>query len=512
MRRTIVTAFLSIAGGKVIEALVMLLVTPIIVRLLGSSAYGRYATVMAVFGLLMILVSSGINSGTRKYIAEEREDDRWKDQVFGYYFRLAAALAFVASALLLAAAQSGIVSRALGEEFAPYFYLLGVLTVASQFGEYTRRTIMGLKLEHISEPIRVMHKVTFGVSAIALTYLGFGVAGVLAGHIIASGLVILVSLYFIAQQISLRAVFTRPPDDFPKAELFSFNHLSIVYVFLLTSLYHVDVLMLEAFTTSQQVGYYKIALVVVQFLWFVPRSIQSVMIQSTSNLWAQGQVEKVTQLSSKVTRYTLTFTALLAVGLAVLAEDFVPLYAGPEFTASVLPLLLLLPGTLGFAMARPILAISHAKGDLRIMILATGAAAVLNLLLNFLLIPRFGIEGAAVATSVGYGALPLFHIWGARTMGYRPLADARLPRIALTAAVTGAVIYPIAGVIDHVFASLLIVPPVGFVVYAVFTLLTGTVDVSELFEILDGLPAPISSRAAALERRIEDGDLSLPFL
>ena len=509
MKRTFTSAFLSVVGGKFAIVFVSFLITPFLVRVLGATPYGQYATIMSVFALVMILVSSGVNAGTRKYIAEDREDDYWKSHVFGFYTRLAAILALIASGLLLGAAQAGIVDRTIGQEFAVYFYLLGMLVFASQFGEHMRRTLMGLKLEHLSEPITVMHKIVFGVSAVGLAYIGYGVAGVLAGHIIANLIKAAVSLYFINKHLSLSRVFTPSPDWFPRSDLLSFNHLSIVYVLMLTSLYHVDVLMLQMFTTSAEVGYYKIALVVVEFLWIVPRSLQAIMVQATSDLWRQGEVERITRMSSKVARYTLTFTVLLGVGLAVLAYDFVPLYAGPAYTASVVPMLLLLPGTIGFALARPILTISHAKGDLRVMIYATGLSATINIVLNLALIPQFGIEGAAIATSIGYGSLPIFHIIGARKLGYHPATDLRLGRILITGGITGAVIYPIATIIDHTLAALLIVPPIGFVVFAIVAMLIGVIAPTEVFRILQQLPAPISNRAERIERRWEE--LGLPL-
>jgi len=51
----------------------------------------------------------------------------------------------------------------------------------------------------------------------------------------------------------------------------------------------------------------------------------------------------------------------MAVGLAALADIAVPIYFGAEAEPAITPLLLLLPGALGFAIARPILAVSQGK-------------------------------------------------------------------------------------------------------------------------------------------------------
>lgn len=528
MKRTLVTAFISIAGANVAVTFLGAVMTPILVRILGPTQYGTYATVMSVFALLMIAVSSGVDSGTRKYLAEDRDEPNWHDHVFGYYFRLATVFALVASALLLAAVQIGFVDVYPGEQYAQFFFLLAIVTIMAQFREYVRRSLLGLKLEHISEPLHVIQKVFFFIFAISLAYMGYGVTGVLIGHIIADALVAVIGFLGLAGHVSFSAIFKRTPESFPRRELLSFNNLSIVYIFLLTSLYHVDVLMLQAYTTEAQVGYYKAALVLAEFLWLAPKAVQSVMIQSASELWHRDQVEQITSLASKATRYTLLLTALMAIGIAVLAAEFVPRYYGAEFEPTITPLLLLLPGTVGFAVARPILSVSHARGDMRVMILATGAAATMNVVLNVTLIPRFGIEGAAIATSLGYLSLPLFHLWGARAIGYNPLGDVRPIRISITVATTGvalvalalgldsllgaplaAIAIPLIGVtlpIDAALIAFFVIPPAGLIIYALLALQTKAVDPEEIADIMSGMPGPLSRHASTIRRLFSDAD------
>lgn len=506
MKRNIVTAVVSILGSRVATLLVLALTTPILVRLLGPGSYGVYATLMAVFGLVMILVSSGINTGARKYLAEDRELEGWRDHVFGYYFRLAALLVALVAGLFVVGSWTGLVALGLGEKYTTYFYLLAALAIAAQFRSYARGALMGLKLEHVSEPLKVFQSVAFGLFAVGLVVLGYGVTGVLVGHILSSVLVTVVALAVLARNVSLLSVFRPTPTEFPNRTLIDFNSLTIVVIFLLYSLRHVDVLMLEAFRASEQVGYYRAALVLTQLLWVVPRSIQSVMIQSTSELWESGRIERITEIASRASRYTLLFTGLLAVGLAALAPLFVPFYFGETFRPAVVPVLLLLPGTIGFALARPMLAISQAKGDLRPLIAATGATAGINLLGNLLLIPTYGMLGAAVATSVGYGTLPVFHVIAARRLGYRPLDDSRLDRIGLTVVGAGIPIFLLSRLAGSTVVALLVVPPVGALLYAILAVLTGALTLEELFELGEALPQPAPEKIATLRRRVEEAD------
>ncbi|SFL53557.1 Membrane protein involved in the export of O-antigen and teichoic acid [Halogranum rubrum] len=518
MSRSLVTAFASIAGSRILVIIASAVISPALVFFLTTDQFGEYGSVMAVFSLLMILVSSGINSGVRKYISEERDEAHWQDHVFAYYFRLATGLAVVAAGVLAVGAYTGALSNLLnsdGGDLTTYFYLLALLVVASQFREYVRRALMGLKFEHIGEPLRVLEKISFGVVAVVLAALGYGVVGVLFGLITASLLVFTVGLFFIAKEVRLSYVLKPLPDNFPRKELFHFNHLTIVYVFLLTSMYHIDLIFVKAFIGSTEAGLYKMALVLVQFLWVIPRSIQSVMIQSTSNLWAEGKIDQIQDIAAQSTRYALLITTLLALGLGALASDFVPLYypsvESPETVVTAI--LLLLPGTLGFAMARPLLSINHAKGDMKSLIAATGAAAVINLVLNVILIrgvgpiDPMGTQGAAIATSIGYGSLPLFQVWVGRRFGYDPFADVRFFRIVATGIIAAIPIFGLPYfVVDNALLSLFLVPPLGFAVFMAAAIGTGAVRTGEVLKLLGSLPEPIASKARGVERWLDGGN------
>lgn len=516
MNRNLVTAFGAIAGSRLVIVMVSVVFSPILVRLLGFGSYGEYATVIALFDLLMIPVSSGVISGCRKYIAEDREPPEWQSYVFAYYFRFATLFALLAALSLVAAVQLGLVAQVYAPAYIPYFVLLAVLVIAAQFREYTRRTLMGLKLEHIGEPLNVVFRVVFASTALSLAALGFGVAGVLVGHIVASLFGFGLATVIVSRHLSLTKLLKRLPDTYPTTAMRSFNRRTVVYVFLLTSLYKIDQVLLGAFASSAQVGYYRAALVLVQFLWIVPRSLQSLLLQSTADHWMKGRTDVIEELATRAVRYVLLLTLLLAIGLGALAPVFVPLYYGTAATPAIQSLWILLPGTVGVAVTRPVLTITHAKGDMIVLIAATGAAAVINLVFNCLLIPSFGMSGAALATTLGYGTLPLFQAWGARSSGYRPFTNTRLPQIGITALLSGIGIGSLAVALGSTTLAdlgspavwglhqtpiaLVIVPPIGFLIYSGLAIATGALDVAELLEILDRVPGPIGSRVRSLSR------------
>lgn len=339
---------------------------------------------------------------------------------------------------------------------------------------------MGLDKEPVSETLQIVNKLLFVGVGIGLLVAGYGILGLLVARILGHLTMVVGGSLSLARHMDLSQLFQRLPDSFPSDELIQFNLGSFVLFALYVSILHLDILLIQWFQGSAQTGIYRAALNLAEFLWFVPRILQMTLLHSTSKLWSDSDHDRISSIASRTTRYTLMFTLLLVLGLAALAEPFVTTYYGPDFEAAVVPLLILLPGALGFAVARPLFAIGQGNGNLRPLNYATGGAALLNLVGNLLLIPRFGMVGAAVATTTSYLSMLVFHLWSAREIGFDPTADLRIDRIALTAVISAVPIFVLAEVIDMDILALAVVPPFGFAVYVGLSVLSGVVDRDEL--------------------------------
>jgi hypothetical protein len=81
----------------------------------------------------------------------------------------------------------------------------------------------------------------------------------------------------------------------------------------------------------------------------------------------------------------------------------------------------------------------------------------------------------------------ILHSVSARTIGFDPLADLRLPRIAATACIAAIPILLLAASIRSELLSLVVVPPVGLAVYAIAAIYSGAVSVDEILEVRNQL-------------------------
>ena len=488
-----IRSILSIFSSRVGVLFFTIIITPVLTRLLGSDGYGDYSFLISTLQWSLTLVYVGSFNGIRKYIAEEREIEKWADQVFAFYLKIVVVSATLAITIIFAITETGLVTNLLGENFVLYFYLIALMIPFRALFRTSRSVLLGFSLEHYSEPLRIIDKAIFAGFVVLLSYVGWGVAAVLVGRTIAIGIVSIVSIALISRKIQLSTIFKPSTDLFPKSDLLKYGLSTMIFSFLIISMYHLDILLLRILVGDRETGYYKAALVIAEFLWFVPIAIQISLLHSTSKLWAEEQYERLTRVSTQVVRYTLLFTILLVLGTAGLADPLLSLYFGQEFSASVVPLLLLLPGALGFAVARPIFAISQGQDNLRILIIVTAVAALLNLVLNLMLIPKYGMNGAAVATSVSYGSMFGLHVWSARRLGFNPLADIRFKKIIVTTSIAAVPIITVPQYIASDILALLIIPPIGFLIFSFVALRSKAVQKQEIFQLLSSSSIPIES-------------------
>ncbi len=492
MSKRAIRGFLAVISGKLGVTVLGIVITPILVRILGSGLYGDLALLLSVLAVIKTFTHAGTSAGIRKFIAENRNQKNWQEHVFGFYTRFAMFLALMAAVLLLIFGRFGPVESLFGEGFGIYFQFLALVVVANQLFYVMRYTLMSISREHLSESLKVLNRFIYGVIGLSLAYIGYDIAGVLTGTVVAALVCGVGAMWLLRPHINLRSVFSPVPSDFSRRELLSFNVYNTIFVLVTISLYNIDILILQPVAGSEATGLYKAALIVSQFLWLVPKAVQIVFIHSASERWSRGETEEVSQMASVATRFNLAFTLLLMIGLAGLATEFMTLYFGAGFNEAVIPMLLLLPGIFAFAIARPIFAIGQGKGELRILIFATGIAALINLILNIILIPLYGMVGAAIATSIGYGSMLPFHYVAARRIGFDPGRDLRLSRIGIAVVITTIAVFGAAFLIDSRITALVIVPIIGFVVYAIASIKLSVVTADELQNLEQQLPSPLS--------------------
>jgi O-antigen/teichoic acid export membrane protein len=94
--------------------------------------------------------------------------------------------------------------------------------------------------------------------------------------------------------------------------------------------------------------------------------------------------------------------------LAFSSYFFIPLIFGEDFTRSILPFCIILPGIVFLSLQILLSAYFSGKGEIKTNLMTSIVLLTAILILDLLLIPRFGIIGAAIASCIAYSISGLF--------------------------------------------------------------------------------------------------------
>lgn len=160
-----------------------------------------------------------------------------------------------------------------------------------------------------------------------------------------------------------------------------------------------DTFILGVYETEENIGIYNVALKLALVTSFAIEAINSSLAPKIAKLYEEHKNEQFLKLVKFATRLNFVITTIIVVILIIFNQWFLGIF-GSEFKVGGIALIILCSIHL----------INSAVGSVGIIMQMTGKqkqyqyiaviALLINLLLNFILIPRYGINGAAVATAI----------------------------------------------------------------------------------------------------------------
>lgn len=170
----------------------------------------------------------------------------------------------------------------------------------------------------------------------------------------------------------------------PALQIFVFNVIVSIYLQL-------NNVLLGFMKDAEAVGYFTAATKIMIITMSVSGALGTVMIPRTSNLIAEGKMNEFKLLIQKSYDFILAITMPLTVGLIFISKSAILLLSGDGFVPAILTsqivafniLMVGISGVMGLQVLYPM-------GKINIVIICTGIGAVINVLLNVWLIPKYG--------------------------------------------------------------------------------------------------------------------------
>ena len=449
-----------------------------VARTLGAELLGVYALGMTVVGLLGVLATLGLPGAAARFVAVYTGTGQ-VDQLRGFLLRcLLLILGLSAFLGILAVLGANWISIRLYHTpgLVRYMPVFGFLLVVSVFSTFYGQVLAGFKdvtkrtviTNFVGTPLMIALTVAFLMR-------GAGLWGYLGAQAVAATVTV-VLLSRAAWQLmppTARSIFRGMPSLESEVIHFSAAVFGVsVLEFLLSQ---TDKILLGMFLDASQVGIYATVVALVAFVPIILSTVNQIFAPVIADLHARGERALIGRLYQTLTKWILGLTIPLALVMMLFAPSFMRLF-GRDFVVGA-PVLVI--GTLGQLVNCGVGSVGFLllmSGNQRRLIKVQVAMAGVTILLNFLLIPWFGIMGAAL---VGAMVNVLSNFWFLvevrRALGISPYNRGYLALMlpsAITAALLALLHYRAENRLPGV-VLILVALSLGYLVFAVGALLHG---------------------------------------
>jgi len=187
--------------------------------------------------------------------------------------------------------------------------------------------------------------------------------------------------------------------------------------------FRADAFIVNAFHGVRQTGVYSVTSGLAETLWYIPNALGTVMFSRAVDPHADAG-----RIAAVLTRTTIAVAVVTAIPAFALGPRLVRLVYGSAFTDAGVALRLILPGIVAYSVVAVLsrYIVGRGRPGVGTFVLVTGL--VLNIAANLILVPRFGINGAAASSSISYGLTALLTLAVFRRLSGRGIAETLIIR------------------------------------------------------------------------------------
>lgn len=275
---------------------------------------------------------------------------------------------------------------------------------------------------------------------------------------------------------------------FQKTGTYQFKqHLKHIMVFFAmsagASIYlNLDVVMLRFLQSNEAVGYYNAGIKVKTVLVTCVTSLGTVLLPRLSYYIETADKKAFQLMVGKAFRFVFVAASAVTVYFSIFARESILLLSGEAFLPAVGPMMILMPTVLLIGLSNVTgIQILTPNGREREVMYSIWGGAILDFVLNLIVIPKFSANGTALSTLLAEGMVLLLQCWFLRDVLWSYIRQVQCWKIVIALAVASVMTIPVKIWIDSgVFVTLLVSAIVFFGGYAVVLLLLKEPFVSEI--------------------------------
>lgn len=399
------------AIGFLLPIVILIVYTPIVIQYLGVREYGVYiflSTILAILGL----VDLGIGTATNKHLIEyhsSRQMERLQkllNSMNSVY--LLQAFAYLAVCLCIGITiQTFFITPDTEEN---YIVLLSIMGGMGFVGSFFSNFINSLvAIQRYDAHLKISGTVLFfhNTSLLVLAILGYGLVPILSAQLVVAVCGAL-AYYYTTKRVFpiLKLKYDWDGDELKKNYRYAipvaFNRAAN------SSLVHINKLLIPAFLGNAQLTYYSVPGSAATQISGISNTLSSLLFPITVNLHTLNDMEKIRRVYIRSVRLIALLSSAIALSIIFTADKILLYWLGEDFAVrSTNVLIFLVVANFTLALFSPLSQLLTAMSKLKFLTLGSIIMTILNLAAFLLLLPIYGIVGAAAA----YSLSTLFVVW-----------------------------------------------------------------------------------------------------
>jgi O-antigen/teichoic acid export membrane protein len=358
----------------------------VVARTLGPQFKGIYNLTLLSSGLVIIVCNLGLNGAISYFTASKKYSTR---QMFTLAITAGLILSIAGGILFYLGYQNFLVNNLL-EGSDPQLILWAMLGLPlSLVASFLTSLLLGQQrmiAYNSVDILRVMSNLGFQITS---SFLSAGITGAVLSWLFANLLALLFALWLLRSDFSLRlkqlSGVVRPALSYG-ARSYAGNLLQFFNLRL-------DSFLVNFFRGAASVGQYTTSVTMAELLWYLPNAVSAALFPKVSSL----DKDTANRITPQACRQTLLVVILATVVFAFVGGWLLVGFYGEAYRPAVQPFLWLLPGMIGVTIAKIISADLSGRGKPQFSAYSAGITLCVTIALDVLLIPRFSINGAAIA-------------------------------------------------------------------------------------------------------------------
>lgn len=364
---------------------------PIFTKFFGSETYGIWAIYYTVIQLITPIVLLGLGSAFMRFTAGIKDKEKIREN---FYSTFTVIFAFSLLVSLLFSLQSD----CLPAEIKNLFKIGGFLVFPSSLVLFTLsyyRTFLRIRKYAVLITAQTSLEI---LSVLFLAFRGYSLIPIICTFIAIRAIIFVYCLIEIIKEIGIGF------PHFEHLKSYLFYGLPLMVIPALAWIVKLsDRLIIKYFLDFSAVGIYSAAYNIACVITLYLSTVQCVLGPTVIALWNENKVEKAKEKLSLALKYFLLFAIPSSFGLLALSRGILEVFTKPEFVEKgylIIPVVAFGITCYGIYMIS-----TNVLGLVKktyIITTVLGMGALINVILNFFLIPRMDILGAAVATFIAF--------------------------------------------------------------------------------------------------------------